>query len=376
MVRVPRLSTTIALRWARGSARRRPPRRFEKLPGDTRARILVVNTTGIGDTIFCTAPIADLRESFPHARIDIFVDRRRVELVENNPRIDEVVVYPGKFKRMRGTIRKLRRAQYDLAIIQHANDPDVVPIVAAGRPAYLVGYESHTFSMLYSVALPPADRAGGDHTIDARLELSKVCGGNGKHWHTELYPDQGDIGQAQEALEEIGIEPGTAIAVNVGGSLPSKRWPVERWAELANRLSEQGLPVLFVGGPTDALLAELVRDRLKGELQRRFLVGKLSLMATAALLRLCRAHVTPDTGLMQAGLALDVPTIAMFGPDDPDWTGPHPRQQNAVVVRSDPAAKPEGYNRREDRQGILMRTIDVDTVLKETLELLGMKAEG
>src|SRR5690606_36454613 len=94
----PRLTTRIALGWARRHARRFPAQPMEPLPPDTTARILVVNTTGIGDTIFCTAPIADLRESFPHAVIEAFVDRRRAPLLEGNPRLNDVVVYPGKFK--------------------------------------------------------------------------------------------------------------------------------------------------------------------------------------------------------------------------------------------------------------------------------------
>ena len=130
MPKVPRLSTRIALGWARRQARRFAPRPLEPLPPDTTARILVVNTTGIGDTIFCTAPIADLRESFPRARIDLFVDRRRLELVENNPHLSDIVVYPGKFKRVRATIRELREKKYDVAIIQHAND---MPFPASGQ---------------------------------------------------------------------------------------------------------------------------------------------------------------------------------------------------------------------------------------------------
>lgn len=368
----PRLTTRIALGWSRRHARRFTPQPLEPLPPDTTARILVVNTTGIGDTIFCTAPIADLRESFPHARIDMFVDRRRVEIVENNPRLSNVVVYPGKFKRVRATIRELRSKKYELAIIQHANDPDVVPMVAAARPKYIVGYESHTFSELYSVKLPPADRAGGAHTIDARLALCKAVGAAGTHWHTELYPDDGDRAQAAELLHGMGIRSGTAVAMNLGGSLPSKRWPVSHWVGLARILCERGYTCLFVGGPDDALLAEMVKARCDHDMPAHFAVGKLPFMGSAALLQLCAAHVSGDTGLMQAGLALDVPTIALFGPDDPAWTGPYPSQERVAVLQVDKAKWPDGYDRRDDKDGVLMKLISVDEVV-EVLEGLGIK---
>jgi ADP-heptose:LPS heptosyltransferase len=370
MAKPPRLTTRIALGWAKRNVTRFPPRAIEPLPPETRARILVVNTTGIGDTIFCTAPIADLRESFPHAEIDLFVDRRRISLVENNPRLTRVITYHGKFKRLRATIRLLREMDYDIAVIQHANDPDVVPLVASARPGHLVGYESHTFSLLYSVALPPAARESGVHTIDARLALTRAIGARGDHWRMELYPDEGDRAQAAELLHEFGIAEGQATALNIGGSLPSKRWPISHWAALARVLAEAGKHCLFVGGPEDQLIAEMIRDHLPPELPAHFAVGRTPFMASVALLSLCAAHVSGDTGLMQAGLAMNVPTVALFGPDDPRWTGPHPKQGNAVVLTADPAATPESYDRRTDKEGLLMKGIPVERVV-EALKQLG-----
>lgn len=372
MPKVPRLSTRIALGWTRRHARRFPPSELEPLLSDTTARILVVNTTGIGDTIFCTAPIADLREAFPAARIDMFVDRRRLELVENNPHLSDIVVYPGKFKRMRATIRELRGKKYEIAIIQHANDPDVVPMVATARPKHIVGYESHTFSELYSVKLPPFDRSGDGHTIDARLALTKAVGAAGTHWHTELFPDDGDQGQAAELIDSFGLNSGEAFALNIGGSLPSKRWPVTNWTALARVLSLLGVPCVLVGGPEDTLLAEMIREHLPDAQNVHFAVGKLPFMGSAALLQLCRVHVSGDTGLMQAGLALNVPTVAMFGPDDPEWTGPHPKQEDAIVINIADDRRPEGYDRRDDKDGVLMKLISVDDVL-EALPKLGIE---
>lgn len=367
---MPRLTTTIALAWARRRARRNPPAPLQPLSRDTNARILVVNTTGIGDTLFCTAPIADLRESFPNAFLAAFVDRRRVELLRGNPRLNEVIAYPGKFKKVLATTRLLAEFDFDIAIIQHANDPDVVPMVAKAEPAALVGYESHTFSELYAVKLPPADRAAGAHTIDARLALTRAVGAAGSHWHMELYPSEHDRKRAMNALAESGIEPGRAVALNVGGSLASKRWPPEHWAALGNALFEQGHPLAIVGGPTDTIAGEMVRARLRPAVQPAMLLGKLPLMSSAALLSLCRAHITPDTGLLHAGLALDVPTVALFGPDDPKWTGPHPRQPRAQVVATDPALKPDGYDRRKDNEGVLMRSITPDRVLEALQRVL------
>jgi len=356
------LATKIALIWARRHVRKHPVMPFSPLAPDTQARILVVNTTGIGDTIFATAPIADLRESFPRAFIAAFVDRRRLELVANNPRLDSVIAYEGKFKRLRATKNLLRG--YDLAIIQHANDPDVVPLVASALPTHLIGYESHTYSMLYAVKLPPANREAGAHTLDARLALTRAVGAGGTHWHPELYPSASVSQLAAETLAHAGLKPGEPIALNLGGSGASKRWPLKRWSELIALLKQEAMPVIIVGGPDEALAARelLAPHRGSGDFgsPARCLAGALPFMASAAMLKLCRAHVSGDTGLMHAGLALDVPTVAMFGPDDPKWTGPYPKQKRARVLQS---SSPSKQANRRNADGNAMLEICAGEVL-------------
>jgi ADP-heptose:LPS heptosyltransferase len=355
------LATKIALFWARRHLRKNPPKPFAPLAPDTRARILVVNTTGIGDTIFATAALADLRESFPNAHIAAFVDRRRLELLVGNPLLNELIPYEGKFKRVRPSRNLLRN--FDVAIIQHANDPDVVPLVASALPAALIGYESHTYSLLYAIKLPPANRAGGDHTIDARLALTRAIGAGGTHWHPELYPSAQAKALAADTLKLAGLQQGEAIALNLGGSNAAKRWPMERWAELIALLRAQNRPVVLVGGPDESKDAR----RLLPDQPRHALAGALPFMACAALLKLCRAHVSADTGLMHAGLALDVPTVALFGPDDPKWTGPYPRQQQAIVVQSE-AARSLGAEERKRRTD-LMQAIRATQVMDALMSL-------
>lgn len=342
---------------------------MEPLPPDTTARILVVNTTGIGDTIFCTAPIADLRESFPHAVIEAFVDRRRAPLLEGNPRLNDVVVYPGKFKAMRTTIRELRNRRYDVAIIQHANDPDVVPMVASARPKHIVGYADHTFSILYSNPLPPFARDAG-HTIDSRLGLCKGVGARGEHWQLELYPTQAHLDAARAMLAGFGLQEGQAIALNIGGSAPRKRWPTTDWDALARLLSERGIPGIFIGGPEESLAGEMIREHLGDASNMHFAVGRLAIMETVALLSLCRAHVSGDTGLLHAGYAQSVPSVALFGPDNPAWTGPYPRQQKSVVLQAPRSEWPEDYDKEQDKTGVLMKLINPPDVLEALDRLL------
>ena len=358
----PRLTTRLALGWTRRRAKRFPPPPFERLAPDTEARILYVNTTGIGDTMFATAALADLRQSFPKAHIAAFVDRRRVSLLENNPRIDRIIEYPGKFKHVRKVIRELREHPYDVAIIGHANDPDVCPLIVMGGVKQVVGYETHTFAELYSLRAPHFARTEG-HTIDSRLNLCKTAGAQGEHWQMELYPTDSDRKAAQQMLDHLGVDEHEAVIMNLGGSAAYKRWPPVHWDAFSRMLSARNIPGIFVGGPNEELLAEVVRDHLGDVHGIHFAVGELNLMQTAELTTMCKAVITGDTGLMHAALALKVPTVCLFGPDNPDWTGPYAKQEKCKVVSYDKSEKPEDYDKRKDDTGVPMRTITAHDVM-------------
>jgi ADP-heptose:LPS heptosyltransferase len=319
--------------------------------------------------MFATAALADLRESFPKAHIAAFVDRRRVSLLENNPRIDRVIEYPGKFKHVRKVIRELQAHPYDYALIGHANDPDVCPLIAMGGVKQIIGYEEHTFSQLYSHREPAFDRKSG-HTIDSRLNLCHALGARGEHWQMEVYPADSDRKAAQQLLDTFAVDEGKAVLMNLGGSSAYKRWPPVHWDAFSRMLSQRDIPGIFVGGPNEELIAEVVREHLGAVHGIHFAVGELDMMQTAELTTMCRGVVTADTGLMHAALALNVPTVCLFGPDNPDWTGPYPKQANCRVVTYDKAERPEGYDKKKDDTGILMRTITAHDVMDALDELM------
>ena len=119
----------------------------------------------------------------------------------------------------------------------------------------------------------------------------------------------------------LGLVPGSAA--------PSRRWPAERFAELAARRARAGDRVLVFGGRDDAAAARTVASATGGA---RDLSGRTTLEALAGGLAACDAVVANDTGPMHLAAALGTPLVALFGAGDPRQTGPlSPR--STVVVR-------------------------------------------
>lgn len=116
-------------------------------------------------------------------------------------------------------------------------------------------------------------------------------------------------------------------AVHPGSGAARKCWPPERFAEVIHRTEE---PVLLPAGPADREAAHSVLHHA-GSPPRLQVARALAVEQVAALLAECRWFLGNDSGLSHLAAGLDVPTVAVFGPTDPDvWS---PRGPVVRVVR-------------------------------------------
>jgi heptosyltransferase-2 len=104
-----------------------------------------------------------------------------------------------------------------------------------------------------------------------------------------------------------------------GSHAPARRWPAERFAEVARALLSDGCRVVVVGGPGDREVTGRVAALAPGALD---LGGTTDLAGLAALLSQLRALVTNDTGPMHLAAAVGTPTVSVWGPSDPSETSP------------------------------------------------------
>jgi ADP-heptose:LPS heptosyltransferase len=134
------------------------------------------------------------------------------------------------------------------------------------------------------------------------------------------------------------------VAVHPGSGSRAKNWAADRFAALVQRLHRScGARSLVVAGPAD--------KHAVGEMQRA-LAGvecipayDLPLPLLAALLARCQAYVGNDSGPTHLAAALGVPTVAIFGPTDPDlWA---PREPSVQVVRGSAPCAPCSRQQRQ-----------------------------
>ncbi len=131
-----------------------------------------------------------------------------------------------------------------------------------------------------------------------------------------------------------------------GAGWGAKRWPAERYGQVAKELAKDGLCSLINHGPGEEELAAAVEAASAGTARKI----SCSVSELVALTRRARLFIGGDTGPLHLAAALKIPVVAIFGPTDPARNGPFGTQ--AIVLRS-ASSVTDHARRREPEQGLL-----------------------
>jgi len=305
-------------------------RRAQPAPTLADARsILVVRPDEIGDVVMTSPFLRELRRNAPRAWITLVVKAATFNLVEHCPCVNEVLTFEGRvegpgrhavpLQRAAALAwRSLRRRRFDLALLPRSE----ADFWRAGLLAYLsgarrrVGYgeKGYTFQWPdgagYQKFLTCAmDVVPTMHEVERNLHLLRLLGGEVRDDHLELWLTSEDKVAADAMLARNSVKADDRlIAIAPGGGQARKRWPMERFVELARWIvARRGGRVVLIGGES-ALGAEFERQADCGVIN---LMGRTTLRQSAAVLKRCRLFIGNDSGPMHLAAAAAVPVVAI-----------------------------------------------------------------
>lgn len=297
--------------------------------------ICLVNTTAMGDTLLSTPAIRAVRKAYPEARIVSLIHRRHRDVLRYNPHIDDVIIYRGKYKGAWRLLKRLRAERFDLIIILHANDPDVVPLVYFSEAPIRAGWaESQLGFLLTHTYRRPTDPPA--HTIENRLGILRAVGIEPDGAAMEIHYGSEERLFAERFFKDFKIDLSREVVVGIHpfASRAEKAWPDKNAMELLKRLElRPGIRPLVVGGKKHQAQAESWRPHLPPRIP--LAVGMGSINHTAALLDMCDLFITTDSGPSHVAVALRIPTIMLVGPTVPAVTGPFQDKEMHLVLRAD-----------------------------------------
>lgn len=302
-------------------------------------RILIMALLPIGDTLFTTPAIHALRLRYPDAEITALVYPTNQGILRHNPDVDSLLTWPTRdawpgFRQIAGLFWKLRRSHFDLAV-EFSNYNLWISKLAGIRERT----EMHLPRFWWG--LPGAGREWRKHhAVDHYANVVRRLGIRVDDMCLRLYPDGDEEARAQGWLDRSRVEPGERlIAMHPGGEglWGKKRWPVERFAQVADGLSDAlGARIVIMGGKDEAYLAADLAARTHANIINA--AGQTTLGETAALAKRCALFIGNDSSPLHVAVAMGTPVVAIHGLTDPrsyhPWVPGGKDGVDYVVVRS------------------------------------------
>lgn len=279
-------------------------------------RILIVRTDRIGDVLLSTPVIKAVREACPNAHIAMVVSPYARDIVEGNPNLNEVIVYDkaGAQKSWLDSAKfslALRKKHFDLAIILHPTNRVHLVTFFAGIPVR-AGY-NYKMGFLLTRKLKHSKHTGREHEVDYCLDVVRALGidTSDKPLYMPIKEESDDY--VQKLLKENGVAKEDKLAaIHPAASCPSKIWPADRFAKVADALVEKyGFKIVIIAAEKDK---EIVR-RVKNSMRHPAidLSGKTTVSQLASLLKRCEIFISNDSGPVHISSAVGTPVIAIFG---------------------------------------------------------------
>jgi heptosyltransferase-1 len=301
-------------------------------------RIALVKLSAIGDVVHALPVATALRARRPGARLVWIVERREAAVLRGHPALDEVIeVDTRAWRRARGRaavraalaeIRalraRLRAGRFDVAVDLQGLLKSGLITAATGAPLRL-GFATRRLrepmSALFTNrrVMPPA-RAR--HVVDQYLALLEPLGVTEPKVEFGLPWSAGAEARADAFFAAFELRPRQRVVVlNPGAGRPRKRWPVERFAELAGRLARDAFArVVVAWGPGEGDAARAIAGEGR---PRVTLAPPTDLDELIALLRRASVVVAGDTGPLHLAAALGTPCVALYGPTSGRRNGPY-----------------------------------------------------
>ena len=280
--------------------------------------VLVVKLSSLGDLFHALPTVHNLKVGLD-AEIDWVTQQEYVDLVRCFTDVDRVIPFYRRsfFTDLRPFLRELRTHKYDYIIdLQGLLKSAIVVMLAKGRER--IGPSFHREGSHFFYSAIAGKRNKNRHAVEQNLDIVRYLG-------LDLVEPAFPVKFPRKNLNEK--RPRVAI-------LPSSRWPTKTWPtqyfiDVARRLHETSDVSLFLLGSPDDI-------QVCGEIERGFggrvvnMAGKAALVDTGGILQEMDLLIANDSGPVHMAAAIGIPTLVIFGPTDPDRTGPYDNQHRVA----------------------------------------------
>ncbi len=341
-------------------------------------KILIVGPSWVGDMVMAQSLFITLQtisrsmnsdeDSNAECHIDVLAPEWSLPILERMPEVRRGIIMPvghGKLDlRTRFKLaRKLALESYDQAIVLPNSLKSALIPFLAGIPRRTGWRGEMRFGLLNDIRL--LDKAKYPLMVQRFVALAY----SNETPPPDNCPKPALVSGSEGIIEKHGFDKSQPfLALCPGAEFgPSKRWPEQHYAQVAEEFIARGWQVGLFGSANDAIVATDISRQLSESAQKNCinLTGKTSLADAVDILSKASAVVSNDSGLMHICAALDRPMAVVYGSTSPDFTPP--LSDNVIVknlnVDCSPCFQREcPLSEKDERMKCLQRLEPVEVV--------------
>lgn len=272
--------------------------------------ILIINFGQIGDIILGLPALQAIRKRFPNARITVMIGKSGAEIIEIADFVDEKITVD-RVRLLRGNkiksiweifkiVADVRRRKFDFVIDIHSlYETNLLGFLSGAKKRLYANRENRSLDFLSNFRPKPPREDKKRHLTKHYLSVLKPLGIENAATTVRVNPSQAAFETVDKLLLSPSDEAKKIIGLFPGAGHPSRRWALEKFAELARILSlETNLKILVFLGPEEKNLRPNVEKSFPPEVK---IIDNLTLTQFAAALARVQMLISNDTGAIHIG---------------------------------------------------------------------------
>jgi len=309
------------------------PSKFTFIDKASIKKVLVVHLGAMGEILVATPLLPALKTGLK-AQIKFMVAPGKEEVLQNNPYVDEVISYKNSFKE---NLEYLRKEKFDLAVILWPCTPKMTYMcLLAGIKCRIGGFKNIKDGLNFFLTRRMLDLRK-NHAVQSNLDVIRTIGIDNPNPKIDFYISKKDVATANQKLGKIKsksyivIHPGFSFAAKT--KYPSRWWPAERYAEVADYLiGKYKVKVLLTGSNEEKVFSEQIKEKSKNKKDVLITNSIFSIGEFAYVLSKAKLVIAPGTGTIHLTTAFDTPIIELIGKESLEEWHPWTSENNYKIV--------------------------------------------
>jgi len=345
--------------------------------------VLILKMTGLGDVILALPIIRELKKR--GKKVFFLCSKGNAAVAKYQPDIDEVIIFEMKNEWMPHKffpfISMLKKKKIDVCIdlTQSSYAPTIIGNMSGAKKR--IGFYNKSRKLKNSLYTDTIPYNNNQHIVLSFFDLLKplnIKKPNKMELFKPRYTSK-DMRFINNFLKKNKLAGKKLIGAHVSGPIPSRRWPLEKWAKVMDYMINKGYTIIGTGAPQENEIISKVHSLISQD-KNKFIntAGKFSLHQLFALMTKFRFFLANDGGPLHIATATGLPVLGIFGPETPIRYAPFNKKSFAIYkgheLKCSPCTKPYLGEWPDCKRPICLDLISVEEVI-EAIKLIEKNAK-